>query len=82
MSRISPIDHERLILMAWADTVTFEAIQAEFGLTYDEVKHFMFKRQSRRTYTRWRQRVRRRAGARSKHSAISAVSSRRQKLAV
>lgn len=82
MKDIAPHDIERLILMAWADTVSFEVIQAEFGLTYDEVKHFMFKHQSRQTYTRWRKRIRARSGERSKHEAVSHVTSRRQKLDV
>ena len=82
MRDLTPRDTERLILLAWADTVSFEAIQAEFGLTYDEVKHFMFKHQSRQTYTRWRKRIRARSGERSKHAAMSRVSSRRQKLDV
>ena len=82
MKDLSPLDTERLILMAWADTVSFETIEAEFGLTYDEVKHFMFKHQSRQTYARWRKRVRARSGERSKHEAVSRVTSRRQKLDV
>ncbi len=82
MKPLTEKDIERLILMAWADTVSFEAIKAEFGLTYDEVKHLMFKHQSRQTYTRWRKRIRARSGDRSKHEAVSRVTSRRQKLDV
>lgn len=70
---------EQIILMAWGDTISFETIFREWGLTENQVVAFMRKHQSPRTYVRWRKRVEGRSGARSKHEAVSKVSSRRQK---
>lgn len=73
---------EQIILMAWADTISFETIFREFGLTENEVIGFMRTHQSPKTYVRWRKRVEGRNGDRSKHEALSKVSSRRQKFYV
>lgn len=70
---------EQIILMAWADTISFETIKREWGLNQNEVVAFMRKNQSPATYIRWRQRVENRSGDRSKHEKVSRVSSRRQK---
>ncbi len=73
---------EQIILMAWGDTISFETIKREWGLTENEVVAFMRHHQSPRTYVRWRTRVEGRHGDRSKHEVISKVSSRRQKFNV
>lgn len=73
---------EQIILMAWGDTISFETITREWGLTEGEVVAFMRKHQSPRTYVRWRKRVEGRHGDRSKHEMISKVSSRRQKFSI
>ncbi len=78
----TPEQIEQIILMAWGDTISFETIQREWGLTENQVVAFMRKHQSPRTYVRWRKRVEGRNGDRSKHEAVSKVSSRRQKFAV
>lgn len=70
---------EQIILMAWGDTISFESINREWGLTENEVVAFMRTHQSPRTYVRWRKRVEGRNGDRSKHEAVSKVTSRRQK---
>lgn len=59
---------EELIKLAWADTVPFETIAMEFGLSENEVVHFMRTHQTANTYRRWRERVRSRRGASSKHA--------------
>ncbi|MES2966573.1 MAG: TIGR03643 family protein [Patescibacteria group bacterium] len=73
---------EQIILMAWGDTISFETIYREFGLTENQVIEFMRIHQSPKTYIRWRKRVESRNGDRSKHEALSKVSSRRQKFNV
>jgi uncharacterized protein (TIGR03643 family) len=78
----SEIEIEHIILMAWADTISFETITREWGLTENEVISFMRTHHSPATYTRWRKRVESRNGDRSKHEQISKVTSRRQKFAV
>jgi uncharacterized protein (TIGR03643 family) len=75
----TPEEIEQIVLQAWGDTISFETIYREWGLTENEVVAFMRTHQSPRTYVRWRKRVEGRHGARSKHEAISKVSSRRQK---
>ena len=76
------IEIEQIILMAWGDTISFETIYREWDLTENEVIAFMRKHQSPQTYVRWRKRVEGRNGARSKHEAVSQVTSRRQKFPV
>jgi uncharacterized protein (TIGR03643 family) len=78
----TPDQIEQIILMAWGDTITFETIEREWGLTANEITSFMKKHQSPKTYTRWRIRVESRTGDRSKHELISKVSSRRQKFLI
>ena len=78
----TPSEVEHIILMAWADTISYEAIHREWGLNENELVRFMRVHQSHNSYRRWRERVRRRAGAGSKHEAYSKVTSRRLKFAV
>jgi uncharacterized protein (TIGR03643 family) len=58
--------------MAWKDSVPFELIQKEFGLSENMVKKEMRKLISGSAFRRWRKRV---SGRRSKHQKI--VSSRK-----
>ena len=76
------IEIEQIILMAWADTISFETITREWGLTPNELMQFMRRQQTPNTYRRWRARVEGRRGAQSKHEALSKISSRRLKLEV
>jgi uncharacterized protein (TIGR03643 family) len=73
---------ERIILMAWADTVSFETITREYDLSYDEIREFMRIHQSPKTYIRWRKRVQKRSKHSGKHEALTQITSRRLKLAV
>jgi uncharacterized protein (TIGR03643 family) len=75
----TPSEIEQIILMAWADTISFETIKREWGLNQNEVVTFMRKHQSPSTYIRWRKRVENRNGDRSKHEMVSKITSRRQK---
>ena len=78
----TPEQNEQIILMAWADTISFETISREFGLTENQVIEFMRTHQTSKNYIRWRKRVESRTGDRSKHEAFSKVSSRRQKFTI
>ncbi len=78
----TPIDIEQIILMAWGDTITFETIYREYGLTENEVRKIMRRHQSPKTYRRWRERVTERNKVSSKHELLTAVTSRRQKFTI
>jgi uncharacterized protein (TIGR03643 family) len=70
---------EQIILMAWGDTIPFETIRIEYGLTENQIRALMRKHQSEKTYRRWRERVERRRGNSSKHALLSSKTSTRQK---
>lgn len=81
--KFTEADTERIILMAWGDTITFDTITREYGLTHDEIVAFMKAHQSAKTYARWRERSTKKHTKRGdKHEAFTTVSSRRQKFAV
>ena len=79
MKELTLIDIEQIILMAWGDTIPFEAISRDYGLTENQVRTLMRKHQSEKTYRRWRERVEARFGQSSKHEKISSKTRARQK---
>jgi uncharacterized protein (TIGR03643 family) len=79
MKPLTEIDIEQIILMAWGDTIPFEAIAREYGLTENQVRALMHKHQTPKTYRRWRERVQGRSGASSKHERLSIKTSTKQK---
>ena len=79
MKELSEIDIEQIILMAWGDTIPFEVIEREYGLTANQVQKLMRANQSDKTYRRWRERVTKRSGTSSKHEAFTTKTSTRQK---
>ena len=79
MKEFTSIDIEQIILMAWADTISFETIYREYGLTENEVRKFMRAHQTQKTYRRWRERVQTRNGASSKHERLSLKTSTKLK---
>jgi len=72
----SAIDIEQIILLAWADTIPFETIRLEYGLTETAVRALMRKHQTPKTYARWRGRVEKRGG---RHAATSQITSHKMK---
>ncbi len=50
-------DIDRVIEMAWEDRTPFEAIEAQFGLTEDEVVEVMRKNLKLSSWKNWRIRV-------------------------
>ena len=55
--KLTTIDIEEIIKLAWADDIPFATITLEYGLTENEVVKLMRANQSHKTYTRWRKRV-------------------------
>lgn len=57
----------RIVEMAWEDRTTFEAIEAQFGLTESAVIDLMRRHMKPSSFRMWRKRV---AGRRTKHAAL------------
>ena len=57
-SKISNEDLNELIAMAWADDVTFDDIEARFGLNEDAVMKIMKANLRFNSYKLWRKRIR------------------------
>ena len=66
-SNISESDVSRIIEMAWEDRTPFDAIEAQFNLTHDEVVEVMRKNLKRTSFKVWRERVR---GKKTKHIGL------------
>jgi len=66
-SNISESDISRIIEMAWEDRTPFDAIEAQFNLTHDEVVEVMRKNLKRTSFKVWRERVR---GKKTKHTSL------------
>lgn len=79
MPTFSPAQIEEIILMAWADTVPFEAIEYQYGLNPHQLETFMRRHQTDKTYRRWRKRVETRRGSSSKHANRTSKTSTRTK---
>ncbi|MEM1410963.1 MAG: TIGR03643 family protein [Pseudomonadota bacterium] len=60
-------DRSRVIEMAWEDRTPFEAIEASFGLSEQEVIVLMRTELKSASFKRWRQRV---SGRRTKHESL------------
>ena len=64
---LSQSDISRIIEMAWEDRTSFDAIEAQFNLTHDEVVNLMRKNLKKKSFNLWRERVR---GRKTKHSGL------------
>ena len=53
--------------MAWEDRTPFDAIEAQFGLSHDEVVNLMRSNLKKTSFKVWRERVR---GRKTKHSEL------------
>ena len=60
-------DIDRIIEMAWEDRTPFSAIEAQFGLSEQEVIKVMRKHMKASSFRMWRQRVQ---GRKTKHVAL------------
>ncbi len=54
---LTPQDIDRIIQMAWEDHTPFEAIEAQFGVSEDQVVEIMRKNLQHGSWKRWRGRV-------------------------
>ena len=54
---LTPAEISQLIAMAWDDETSFEAIQAEMGLSEPRVKAIMKRELKAGSYNIWRERV-------------------------
>ena len=53
--------------MAWEDRTPFDAIEAQFGISHDDVVNLMRKNLKKSSFRIWRERVR---GRKTKHSEL------------
>ena len=67
MNRLTNIEVDRIIEMAWEDRTTFEAINYQFGLKEQEVIELMRRHMKLNSFKRWRARVQGRA---TKHQQL------------
>ncbi len=73
---LTDADIDRIIEMAWEDRTPFDAIQAQFGLSEQEVITVMRREMKPSSWRLWRARVQGRA---TKHAVLSAVNDARFK---
>ena len=76
IEQLTDADLDRIVEMAWEDRTPFDAIQAQFGLSEQEVIDVMRQQMKPSSWRMWRARVQGRA---TKHAALSAVDDARFK---
>jgi uncharacterized protein (TIGR03643 family) len=65
--KLSPLDTDRIIEMAWEDRTTFDAILLQFGLKEQEVIELMRTQMKPSSFRMWRERVQ---GRKTKHEKL------------
>ena len=65
--KLSSLDIDRIIEMAWEDRTTFEAINFQFGLKEQEVIKLMRLKMKPSSFKMWRKRVQ---GRKTKHGKL------------
>ena len=65
--KLSEADISRIIEMAWEDRTPFDAIEAQFNLSHDEVVKIIRDNLNRNSFNLWCKRVR---GRKTKHSEL------------
>ena len=73
---VTEADIDRIIEMAWEDRTPFDAIEAQFGLTEQDVITVMRRELKPSSWRMWRARVQ---GRSTKHTALSGVDDARFK---
>jgi uncharacterized protein (TIGR03643 family) len=76
MSKLSLLEKDRIIEMAWEDRTTFDAIKFQFGLKEQEVIQLMRLEMKPKSFKLWRKRVQ---GRKTKHSKLREFESGRFK---
>ncbi|MDC3050300.1 TIGR03643 family protein [Flavobacteriales bacterium] len=64
---LSEKDIDRIIEMAWEDRTPFDAIELQFNLKENQVRHLMRKHMKRSSFEMWRKRVKSR---KTKHLSL------------
>jgi uncharacterized protein (TIGR03643 family) len=67
MKKLSAVEIDRIIEMAWEDRTTFEAITFQFGLKEQEVIQLMRREMKPSSFRMWRKRVQ---GRQTKHEKL------------
>ena len=70
LAAVTEADIDRIIEMAWEDRTPFDAIEAQFGLSEQDVITLMRREMKPSSWRMWRARVQ---GRSTKHTALSAV---------
>ena len=76
MNKLSLLEIDRIIEMAWEDRTTFDAIKFQFGLKEQEVIELMRLEMKHKSFKLWRKRVQ---GRKTKHSKLREFESGRFK---
>ena len=76
MNKLSLVEIDRIIEMAWEDRTTFDAIKFQFGLKEQEVIELMRLEMKPKSFKLWRKRVQ---GRKTKHSKLREFESGRFK---
>lgn len=76
MNKLSLLEIDRIIEMAWEDRTTFDAIKFQFGLKEQEVIELMRLEMKPKSFKLWRKRVQ---GRKTKHSKLREFESGRFK---
>ena len=76
MNKLSLVEIDRIIEMAWEDRTTFDAIKFQFGLKEQEVIELMRLEMKPKSFKLWRKRVQ---GRKTKHSMLREFESGRFK---
>ena len=76
MNKLSLLEKDRIIEMAWEDRTTFDAIKFQFGLKEQEVIQLMRLEMKPKSFKLWRKRVQ---GRKTKHSKLRGFESGRFK---
>ena len=76
MNKLSLLEIDRIIEMAWEDRTTFDAIKFQFGLCEQEVIKLMRSEMKLKSFKMWRKRVQ---GRKTKHSKLREFESGRFK---
>ena len=76
MNKLSLLEIDRIIEMAWEDRTTFDAIKFQFGLKEQEVIQLMRLEMKPKSFKLWRKRVQ---GRKTKHRKLREFESGRFK---
>ena len=76
MNKLSLVEIDRIIEMAWEDRTTFDAIKFQFGLKEQEIIQLMRLEMKPKSFKLWRKRVQ---GRKTKHSKLREFESGRFK---